>query len=136
MSKDKDVYKLTLTREQALVVKDACEILGRLKLGQFNIIVEKLLPASGINPNEYYNRKENATDALNLAACIVLGRNVHGLAQVSRDDVCYRAFGVHDAIRYAIAWKEHPQGGYQTCFDQPGQYKDDPIPICTITNYE
>ena len=39
---------------------------------------------------------------------------------------------VREAIRYAIAWHDHPEGGLAVCFDKPMKFSDAPMPKCEV----
>lgn len=53
---------LTLTREQAQMVEDACELYARLRIGQFERIVEMMLDVR--DAENYCERRDTATALL------------------------------------------------------------------------
>ena len=127
-------YILELSREQAIMVKDACELYARLRLGQFNEITEKILDVR--NVKEYCERRDLANDILKVAACIILGRNIHMQPDGKKDALHNRAWNIYTAIRYKMAWHDNPDGGYSVCFDSPYPWGGDPVPKCTILESE
>lgn len=126
-------YVLELSREQAIMVEDACELYARLRIGQFENITEKILD---IRTKDYCASRDTANDILKVAACIILGRNVYGQPEGKKDKLHNRAWNIYTAIRYKRAWHDNPEGGYSVCFDKPHPWGGEPVPKCTIVESE
>lgn len=127
-------YILELSREQAVMVKDACELLARLRIGQFDSITEMMLEARGVD--EYCKRREDANDLLKVVACIIFGRNAYGRPECQKDKLHHRAWNIYTALRYKMAWHDNPEGGWAVCYDEPHPWGGEPIPKCTIVESE
>lgn len=123
---------LTLTREQALVVENACEMLARLHLGQFHFITERLFKYNG-NMNEYCSRRDMANDLLKLASFEIFGRGAYNSPKISeKSDECERAWLVYTTLRHARSWHDNPNGGVTVNFDEPLPFNGEPMPDCKI----
>ncbi len=127
-------YILELSREQAIMVKDACELFARLKIGQFDRITELMLDVR--NVDEYCKRRDDLNDLLKVAACIIFGRNEYGLPDCKQDELHFRAWNIYAAIRYKMAWHDNPEGGWSVCYDKPRPWGDESVPECTIVESE
>lgn len=123
---------LTLTREQALVVERACELLARLHIGQFRTVTEMLLDFQR-DMDDYCQRRDMANTLLYHAAIAIFGRNVFGQPDIEKKSLEHeRAWLIYTTLRHARSWHDHPEGGYTVNFDKPlpiGEY----MPKCTIT---
>lgn len=128
-------YVLTLTREQAITAQNALELYARLRIGQFEHISEKLLDF-GLGVDEYCRRRDIANDLLGLAACILFGKNQYGRPDTKKDNLHHRAWNIYEALRYRMAWHDHPEGGWGVCFDEPYPWGNEPVPQCVITEHE
>ena len=129
-------YILTLTPDQEYIIEMACELFARLKLGQFFRITEMLLPLSAMNTDDYCRRRDDANDALNLAACLIYGRNGYNTPDAMKDEYWYRAWGVYEVLRYTRSWHDFPEGGITVNFDRPISYDGQPLPTCRVTAQE
>ena len=127
-------YILELSREQAIMVKQACEMFARLKIGQFERITEMLLDVQ--NAKDYCERRDLANGLLKAVACIIFGSNKYGTLDVKKDRYHHRAWNIYAAIRYKMAWHDEPKGGWAVCFDEPYPYGGEPVPKCTIVERE
>lgn len=130
MENDSEKYVLTLTREQAVVTRDALELYARLRIGQFKRITEMMLDVR--SADEYCQRRGVADDILNAAACIIFGRNEYGRPNFKEDALYHRAWNIYSEIRYRMAWHDYPQGGYGVSFDKPYPCGGEPVPDCRI----
>lgn len=124
---------ITLDEYQAHIVKNATEFYSRVLCGQFREIsdgvntvqLEKVFHEQGEQAmheqfDELMERRNKSEDILKDARQ-TLFRELHplghyGLGYSERTDV---AFNVYQAIRYAFAWKNHPEGGITVDFDKP-----------------
>lgn len=123
-------YVLTLTREQAIMVKDACELFARLKIGQFERITEMLLD---LHLDDYCEKRDLANAVLRIAACALLGSYGYRTPLVQQDDLHYRAWDIHAAIRHCMAWHDEPEGNiWSVSFDKPYPHGDEPLPEIKI----
>lgn len=123
-------YMLTLTRDQAEVVKNALELFARLKIGQFNRITEMMLNVRDVD--DFCKRRDEADRLLKSAACFIYGSNPYGQPDVKQDDLYHRAWSIYEIIRYTMAWYDNPDGGFGCCFDEPMPYGDEPRPECGV----
>ena len=130
-AKDKEVYILRLTREQENIIERACELFARLCIGQFNQIPYFLMD-NRIRVDDWCRRRDDATEALRLAACIIFGRNQYGDPDCQKTDDHMRAWEVYEVLRYHRCWNDNPEGGWGVCFDKPMSLRGEPLPKCMI----
>ena len=103
-----EMVTLTMTREHAQVVQDACEVLMRMKLGQTMQPTELMLgwPAhDGMDTEEYLLRRDIAEGVLRsflLAVDCEPG--------CEKDKVEMMAYEVWGTIRHALWKDDHPAG--------------------------
>lgn len=125
-------YILTLTRDQANMIKDACELMARLRIGQFDHITEKLLDVAVVD--DYCRRRESANAFLTSAACALLGTTIHGTPDGKKDQLHHRAWNIYATIRYCMAWHDTPEGGWSVCFDKPRPWGGESVPDCRVVD--
>ena len=123
-------YILTLTREQACMVQDACELFARLKIGQFERITEHLIDYM---TSDYWDKRSLANDLLRIAARTMMGSTEYNMPVVQQDELHHRAWDIHAVIRHCMAWHDHPEGNpYSVWFDTPRPHGDEPLPEIKI----
>ena len=119
-------YVLTLSREQACMVKDACELFARLKICQFERITEHLID---YKPNDYWDKRSLANELLRLAARTMMGSTEYRMPVVQQDELHHRAWDIHAVIRHCMAWHDQPEGNsWSVAFDTPRPHGDEPLP--------
>jgi len=116
-------YVLTMTEKQARCVVAALDLAIRIRLGQWNEIVEQCLDCDYDDIDEYLKRKEDAVHILEQAREIVMpeleGKIMACSYGVYKFDYTERAFNVLKAVRACLAWNENPEGGITVNFDKP-----------------
>ncbi len=126
-------YILTLNKEQALTVSKACEFYSRVMMGQFGEIAYETMLQS-IKQDDFCARREMMEDLLfqarRLAFPDLMGRgHSYGIGHnVSAD----RAWNTYQALRYAVAWHEHPEGGITVDFQKPYPAGGEAVPDCRV----
>lgn len=126
-------YVLTLTTEQLLTVSKACEFYSRVMMGQFGEIAFETMMQS-IDRDDYCERREAMEDLLFQARKIafpdLVGRgHSYGIGHNQSAD---RAWNAYQALRYARAWHEHPEGGGTVDFHPPYPAGGESIPKCKV----
>lgn len=81
-----ETVTITMTREHARVVQDACEMLMRLKLGQTTMPTELLMSLPNGDIDKYCLRRDIAQDLLNTYLRIVLNIKPYGFEEPHKDD--------------------------------------------------
>ena len=123
---------LEVTREQAQIIERDCELLARLRLGQFEHITEACLDFGSA---EYCKRRDYVNPFLDAAAKVIYGVTTYGYPNCKEDDVFHRAWSVYEVLRYTRCWHDHPEGGsWSVCFDPPLNRlpAGEPLPTCEI----
>lgn len=126
-------YILTLNKEQALTVSKACEFYSRVMMGQFGEIAHETMMQS-IRQDDFCTRREMMEDLLfqarRLAFPDLIGRgHSYGIGHNASGD---RAWNAYQALRYAIAWHEHPEGGITVDFQKPYPAGGEAVPDCKV----
>lgn len=103
-----ETVTMTMTREHAQVVQDACEMLMRMKLGQTSFQTELMLGGIG-NPkydvNEFCLRRDIAENVLR--AFLMATGNVEGSEKDRVEQMAYEVWGT---IRHALWKADNPVG--------------------------
>lgn len=125
-------YTLTLTDGQALVLRDACELLARVHMGQFGHVVDEVVL-----------HRENWRDALKPAHEIadqlerVLFPRGLGIKSADIQDRSRVAWDLYQVVRGAIAWADVPPGAprpsMQVQYDRPMHTGEtEPLAKCEV----
>ena len=124
---------VTMTREQAYAVMNATELLARLYIGQVFTMPDLI---GDLSSSDFCERRDRAKDAFELGLKLLLGTNIYGQPDVAEKSIEHeRAWAIYATIRHALAWHDHPEGGYTVNFDRPMGYGE-PMPSCTIIKSE
>ena len=127
-----DKVTLIMSTAHARVVRDACEMLMRMKLGQYNAPWDGLVGigsnGSKWDVNEYCVRQDIASDIMRayLRAC--------GYKDgTDKDDIEQMAYEVWGAIRHAEwASEEHEPGDWDVRSQEPLSESGKGVPQCRI----
>ena len=129
-----EMVTLTLTREHAETIQDACELLMRLKLGQAMFPTELMLgwpkyDEKNLSMDEYCVRRGVAERVL--SAFLWTVGNPEG---TPKDDTEMRAYEVWGTLRHAF-WKvANPDGSdsWSVCSQPPLNESGLKMPVCEI----
>ena len=127
---------LELTREQARAVMDATELLARLEIGQFEEITWKMIEhfrGTDANGNPIFDeRSRDLANAYLKSACLSVFGVKNGWPDLGEKNMQHdRCWAIYATIRYALAWHDHPEGGYTVDFGEPLGYGE-PLPKCKV----
>ena len=114
-------YVLTMTEEQARCVVGALDLSMRIRLGQWREIIECCMDYESGKMDEWCKRREEAEEILLQARKIVMPELSgwgHSYGVYNREGT-EREYNVLLAVRSALAWHKHPEGGYTVNFDRP-----------------
>ena len=127
-----------LTREQAYAVMNATELLARLEIGQFEEITWKMIDRfegkdKDGNITAFDGRSRDLANAYLKSACLaIFGANEYGWPNVGEKSITHeRCWAVYKTIRHALAWHDHPEGGYTVDFQEPLGYGET-MPKCKV----
>ena len=122
-------YTLTMDAETARVVSRACEFYARILFGQWEELSWEMI----LQDRTYANRRPECEAFLERAQMAAFPDLVHGRSYgVGHDRTADTAWNAYQAIRYAIAWHDHPEGVLAVCFDKPMKFSDAPMPKCEV----
>lgn len=128
-----DRYVLTLTTEQLLTVSKACEFYSRVMMGQFGEIAHETMMQS-VRQDDFCTRREMMEDLLFQARKFAFP-DLHGRGHsygIGHNKSADRAWNAYQALRYARAWHEHPEGGITVDFGPPYSAGGESIPDCRV----
>ena len=132
-----DEYVLHMNAETAWIVSHACELYARIINGQFNEIRYLTLKPLGEHDETFCERIQKCEDALLEAKKAAFpefqtpANQSYGVGHSRSGDA---AWNVYQAVRYVMAWHEHPEGGITVNFIEPLKYSDAPMPRCEVRN--
>jgi len=133
-----ETITLTMTREHAQIVQDACEMLMRLKLGQTGYAVDMLIgwpksDKSDMDIKEYCLRRDMANDILKTALRVLLGDNKYGLPDGKKDTGEALTYEILGTLRHALYM--HDGGDYDS-YDvrsrEPMSESGLTMPVCRV----
>lgn len=97
-------YILTITQEQADIISKACDLYSRIRLGQFERLVDHTLEerlCDGLDVSEFVKRKNDATDLLEDARKVCFPELKQNSSYgIGNDKNAAIAFGVHQVLRH------------------------------------
>lgn len=126
-----ETVTITMTRDHAWVVKEACEMLMRLKLGQTMMPIEVMLgwPNSGMTIDEYCLRRDVARGALTAFLTAV------GHEGAAKDEVEQMAYEIYGTIRHALYIADGgDRNGWSVAAREPLSESGREMPKCEVTN--
>lgn len=126
-------YTLTMDAETANVVKRACELYARILFGQWDEISWEMT----MRDSTFIDRRNDCQRHLAAAQTATFPELPPGHSYgVGYDRTADTAWNAYQAIRYAIAWHDHPEGGITVNFDKPLRVSDAPMPKCEVKKDE
>lgn len=107
-------YQITLTATQAAMVRDACELLFRCRIGQIGEACRYVLDANG-RASVPYEVKQDAEDMVKAA----VGLPMNASWGVGKFDVADQACDLYQVIRHRLAWDR----AYSDGMIKPGELR-------------
>lgn len=105
MEEKKPIYTLTLSSEQIKAVRDAVELMMRLKINQPEEIPRAVLNwGEGLEVDEWCRRRDEAEPYLYLGFKALFPT----WQDVKKDTLWHRLYDLYQVTRYAIHEAEHP----------------------------
>lgn len=124
-----ETVTITMTRDHAWVVQDACEMLMRMKLGQTTMPTEVMLgwPNGGMTIDEYCLRRDVAIGALTAFLTAV------GHVGAAKDDVEQMAYEIYGTIRHALYIADGgDRNGWSVAAKEPLSESGREMPKCEV----
>ena len=133
-----DKYCLTMTEKQARTVIDALDFFMRMRIGQWDELINLCTTYEAGKDTEYLHRREVLSDRLFEARCIAMPELTRNASWgVYKFEQTERAFDVLKAVRSAIAWHYKPEGGYEVIYDRPCAINvAEEMPTCEVVEDE
>lgn len=130
------MYKITVTDEQAAVIRNALEFYARMGMGQFTEILH-LTYRKDVSSADRQDARE-LLDRVHKLLTKLPANAYNGILQDEVDDFFRVAWEVMQTIRHRLAWDECPEGNFQYVrFDAPYKMsKDNNDPLPTIERVE
>lgn len=131
--KTNDTYTLTMDAETAHVVSRVCEFYARILMGQWDEISWEMVLQGG----SFVERRESCDHYLNLARAVAFPKLAPNQSLgIGNHRTIDTAWHTYEAVRYALAWQEHPEGGDTVNFNKPLKFSDAPMPKCAVQRAE
>jgi len=121
-------YILELTESQEAVLQLALDLYGRIGMGQLHEILHHI-------DSPTVEAREDAEKIISQLKGMLMGLHGHSHYGISSDKMAKRfkmALEMHDCLRSARAWHDHPEGGITVDFDPPMNYSGEPLPEVNI----
>ena len=122
------MYTLTLTEEQAAILRDAYELLARVHMGQFNAAVDEVL-----------RRRDDCRDSMYAAKDIAcsLERTMFPNGAGPRPERANVAWDLYQVVRHSVAWATLPPNedrpAYLVQYGAPMLTSaQEPLAVCTV----
>ena len=113
-------YRLEMNEEQARTVIAALDFWMRMRIGQWEELVELCLPCDYKHIDEWCKKRDDAELLIMSVRDKVMPELPYNASYgVYKFEETERAFNVMKAVRSAIAWHNHPEGGYEVIYDRP-----------------
>jgi len=127
------VNSVTLTDKQLDVLKDALEVYDRLNGGQFDIAYDVLCsnPGFGVRPYVDHDAVNHANKTFRAMFPDDDCRRSTSVASWVGNEKAFLARDIYMVIRQELAYRQYPEGGWQTMFHDPLHYDKDPLPTIT-----
>lgn len=125
---------LEITDAQALVLRDALELLARVQMGQMGAVVDEVVcwrPDGAYSTKPIAEARE-AADALRDA---LMPDNL-GIQSTQIPERARIAWDMYQSVRYSLAWSSVPEGAprpsWQVQYDEPMKTSAEPLPQVTV----
>lgn len=115
--KDKSSAEISLIMniDQAKVLRDACELLARIRIGQIEQVAYTMMDADmSLMKHKEFLRKLTKQKS------------------IGDDEKADIAWDLYQVIRHTIAWHENPSGGISVIYDPPFQASCHPLAECRV----
>jgi hypothetical protein len=132
-----DTYTLTVTQHQLGIIRDACELLARCRMGQIADACYEVIDAEGKHVIDY----QTARQAEGLVKAAV-GLNSNASWGVGKHSSIDNAFDLYQTIRHRIAWDNAYADGILkpgerrkwdsmmgVSYDAPMKHGTEPLPV-------
>ena len=132
MSENTSKYVLTLNEDQAKITDKALELYARLRMGQWNELIDLCVDLADEDYCEKRDQLEVALMHDRKIAYPDLSTSIghsYGVGKFTDGDL---AWEVHKVLRHRMAWTEHPEGGLGVDFDKPISFRGNELAQCEV----
>lgn len=113
MKPPKKQYQVTVTKEQLEVISQACELLARVQLGQWDYMIDHLPLQKEMDYEKYHQLKDTIREMMPMI--LEDGMNgvnsSYGVANPNLPRSNGIAFDIRDVIRHKISWENAVEKG-------------------------
>lgn len=120
-------YTIEVSEKQLRVLISSTEIMSRIGLGQFWIILDHICSKPF---HRYGSHFTEVRERLVQMAADLLNAPKHASFGIHSPQVHERhriAWDLHRVFRHRASWDRHPEGGIGVCFDEPYGTSDEPL---------
>ncbi len=133
MSEEKR-YVLTVTDKQLYIIRDACELLARLHLGQFESAVDEVrMWNDNVATGAGWDARAVCPNIKSALFPTLSHNGYFGIRNETVPDRARVAFDIYQIARYRLAWDRWDQKGgdtYAVQFQTPHQLGEEPLADC------
>jgi hypothetical protein len=109
-------YKLHVTESQLQAIRNACELLARVHMGQLFAVAEAL---ARYNLADRYCELREGLEALQPLVHGLPANSYPGIHSPKLADEAGQAWDIHRVCRHILAWDRNPEGAWTVDFDDP-----------------
>jgi hypothetical protein len=119
-------YQVTLTKEQLQVITNACNVLARIQLGQWDIMFDELPVQKKLDYEKYHLIKDTLRQMMPMILADGMDgiHSSYGVANPNLPRENGIAFDIRDAIRYKLSWEEAVEKGLIESEDAPRKWPE------------
>jgi hypothetical protein len=126
MKKSQKFYQMTVTKEQLQVISNACNVLARLQLGQWDIMFDELPVQKELDYEKYHQIKDTLRQMMPM---ILAGgmdglHSSYGVANPNLPRENGVAFDLRDVIRHKLSWEDAVEKGIIESEDAPRKWPE------------
>ncbi len=123
-------YSIEITLEQAQTISRACELFGRLHMGQFKVLADEFIGCDTLS-NVDLNKLRDGLEQLEQ---LITGspNSYHGIASHKIPEKAKIAVDLYQVVRHRITWDKEPKGGFGVMFDKPLPVTTHPLAIIQL----
>jgi len=115
-------YNLTLTENQARVMKDALELYARAGMGQLDLIGDVHLRKPNKLDTESFIELRTLLHKCEKVITKLLGGGFFSISSDETPEDCRIAWDIYQVVRHRLAHDREPKGGWTVDFDKPMCY--------------
>jgi hypothetical protein len=128
---DTNTITFQLTRSQLWSIANACEVVSRLHLNQFDVIKD-VCHRKGQPFPDYHEFRKLELHLKQIFSPELSSNAYWGIFNVQISDDARTLWDIYQTIRYELSWESNPLGGMTVNYDQPYNSSKEQLPKITF----